>query len=109
MTEPVKLYIRAEPYKGEDEEGLSFDGIKIIGDVKKSFTQRKSSRTTPLSRSANSRTWSLLKSNSGLSRTPTSCLNPNTCPVDQFQHLLAGTPSSPAGAVLVYIQRSDSF
>lgn len=35
MIEPVKLYIRTEPHKGEDEEGLSFDGIKIIGDVKR--------------------------------------------------------------------------
>jgi hypothetical protein len=31
----VTLHIRTEPYKGKDGEGFTFDGNKVVGEVKR--------------------------------------------------------------------------
>lgn len=36
MAEPVKLYVRTEPYEEKDGEGfVTLDGNKVIGEVKR--------------------------------------------------------------------------
>ena len=35
MTQPVKLHITTTPFKGKDGEGFNYEGLKIVGTVKR--------------------------------------------------------------------------